>query len=257
MSKTEKWAFVDYENVGSLERVKLSDYQKLFVFCGPKNKSIRFDAIPAQGICHIELVSISTGGPDNLDFHLAFHLGKQNELASPTVDFHVISNDRGYDGLLVHLKNLGRACKRVESTPTATQTARTAKRKSVSETSEVEETATTAKPISTARKRSRSTESPPIPEKKPAASSKSVAGKTTVSSKPLSTAARRSLQQLQELDGRIRTRKKDRLLGWLKSHLPSYHLSPVPDPQQVFDEMVNARHVLVDGKSIGYDFSHL
>ena len=27
------WAFVDYENVGSLETLNISEYERLFVFC--------------------------------------------------------------------------------------------------------------------------------------------------------------------------------------------------------------------------------
>ncbi len=41
------WAFVDYENLGSLEQVDLSSYQKVFVFLGPKHKSLPSASCPA------------------------------------------------------------------------------------------------------------------------------------------------------------------------------------------------------------------
>lgn len=32
------WAFVDYENVGSLENLDIQKYDRIFIFCGPKIK---------------------------------------------------------------------------------------------------------------------------------------------------------------------------------------------------------------------------
>lgn len=209
-----KWAFIDYENVGSLERVNLVDYQRLFVFCGPKNKSIKFETIPADGICHIELLSIMTGGRDNLDFHLAFHLGKEHQLALLEIQFDIVSNDTGFNGLVNHVKRLGRACKRLDSL--------------------------------------KSTKKIAIESKKPTKK----AGKSVGSNKSLTEPAAKLLEKLKGLDGRVRTKKKDRLLGWLKSNIPALHLSNAPAPQAVFEELVRAGFIAVDEKnSLTYDFS--
>lgn len=107
------WAFVDYENVGSLEALHISDYERIFVFCGPKNTRIKMGAIPSGGFCKIELIGVTTTGPNNLDFHLAFHLGRFHEIADKGVTFHIISNDAGFNGLVNHLKKIGRNCKKV------------------------------------------------------------------------------------------------------------------------------------------------
>jgi hypothetical protein len=107
------WAFVDYENVGSLEGLNISDYQRVFVFCGPKNTRIKVGALPTEGFCRIELIGVTTTGANNLDFHLAFHLGRFHEVADKGVSFHIISNDSGFNGLVNHLKKLGRSCKKV------------------------------------------------------------------------------------------------------------------------------------------------
>ncbi|QBQ53380.1 PIN domain-containing protein [Nitrosococcus wardiae] len=114
------WAFVDYENVGSLEALNISAYERVFVFCGPKNTKIKVGALPSDGFCRIELIGVTTMGANNLDFHLAFHLGRFHEVAEKGVAFHVISNDSGFNGLVSHLKKLGRNCKKVgtkEATP--------------------------------------------------------------------------------------------------------------------------------------------
>jgi len=112
-----KWAFVDYENTGSLEGLKSSDYERIFVFCGPKNRSMKFGSIPSNGFCRIELLSIGTSGPNNLDFHLAFHLGRFHESAPKDVEFHIISSDNGFNGLVNHLKKMGRNCTRLAIHP--------------------------------------------------------------------------------------------------------------------------------------------
>ena len=109
------WAFVDYENVGSLEALKLSDYARVFVFCGPKNTRIKTGALPAGEICRIELIGISTTGANNLDFHMAFHIGRLHEIAEKDVAFHIVSNDAGFNGLVHHLKKIGRTCKKVST----------------------------------------------------------------------------------------------------------------------------------------------
>jgi len=111
------WAFVDYENVGSLEGINLSEYEKVFLFCGPRNNKIKFGILPSSEFCSIELIGITTMGNNNLDFHLAFHLGRFHEIADKTVTFHIISDDSGFNGLVNHLKKIGRTCKKVATKP--------------------------------------------------------------------------------------------------------------------------------------------
>lgn len=111
------WAFVDYENIGSLEAINLSEYEKVYVFCGPRNTKIKFGILPSSGFCSIELIGVTTMGNNNLDFHLAFHLGRLHEVADETIAFHIISNDSGFNGLVNHLKKIGRKCKKVATKP--------------------------------------------------------------------------------------------------------------------------------------------
>ncbi len=108
-----KWAFVDYENTGSLKELKLSDYGRILVFCGPKNTQIKFGSIPTNEFCSIEIIGVSTMGSNNLDFHIAFQLGRFHESAGPEIEFNIISNDHGFNGLISHLKKIGRKCKRI------------------------------------------------------------------------------------------------------------------------------------------------
>lgn len=120
------WAFVDYENHGSLEEVPFSDYQRVFVFCGPKNRNLKFGDIPSNGFCRLEVIRTSTTQRNNLDFHLAFYLGRLHESSSEDVAFHVYTDDGGFDGLISHLHMIGRKCKKLKkSKPNAPETSTT------------------------------------------------------------------------------------------------------------------------------------
>lgn len=111
------WAFVDYENIGTLEGLNISDFERIFVFCGPKNTKIKIGSLPSDGFCKIEFIGINTTGSNNLDFHLAFYLGRFHEVADNEICFNVVSNDAGYNGIVNHLKKIGRTCKKVEIAP--------------------------------------------------------------------------------------------------------------------------------------------
>jgi hypothetical protein len=107
------WAFVDYENVGSLERLPLKNYDRVIVFFGPNNQQLKFGEIPVGDGCRMQIIKLQTQGKNNLDFHLVFQLGRFHETVSADIEFHLVSNDNGMNGILEHLKTLGRSCKKM------------------------------------------------------------------------------------------------------------------------------------------------
>ncbi len=113
-----KWAFVDYENVGTLKSWKLSGYGRLIVFCGPQNHRVTLDP---DWSGELSLLKVRSTGSNNLDFHLVLHLGRHHETADPTIEFHVFSRDHGFDGVLSHLRTLGRTCRRIADPPVPKQ----------------------------------------------------------------------------------------------------------------------------------------
>ncbi len=265
------WAFVDYENVRSLESVNLANYQRVFIFCGPQNKSLKFDELPASGISRIELISVPTSSKNNVDFHLAFHLGVEHGHADPAVSFHVISNDKGYQGLLNHLELLGRSAKLVE--PNAAKKA--APRKVASKKAASEKTPTTTRDdagnkTSSGRKREDAGTGTGAGTGKEAAGKASsrtksagnikVATPTKTVTKikikanraaALSDAASKLFAQLQ-ITGSNRPKTKTRVLAWLKSHVKSLHMSPEPSPESIFDEWKAAGMLSLTGSTISY-----
>ncbi len=190
------WAFVDYENLGSLEDVSLMQYERLYVFCGPKNNKLKLGDLPAEGFCRIELIGLKTSGRNNLDFHLAFYLGRYHEAADPGVGFHVLSNDGGFDGIIEHLQKLGRSCERVGTRSTPKRA---------------------AAPKAAAPKQARQprAEAKPVPAPQPVVQ--------------LGEQARQVVAQLKQLDEKKRPTKKAKLLNWLVSQLRGQPNSEAPD----------------------------
>lgn len=107
------WGFVDYENIGSLKDIDFSKYQKLFIFCGPKNPNIKLGNKVINEFINIQIIKLNTNGANNLDFHIAYYLGKFSHTASKETEFHVISKDNGFNGLVSHIKKTGRICKKI------------------------------------------------------------------------------------------------------------------------------------------------
>ncbi|BBO69290.1 hypothetical protein DSCA_32200 [Desulfosarcina alkanivorans] len=107
------WGFVDYENIGSLKDIDFSTYQKLFIFCGPKNPNIKLGNAAISEFITIQIIKLKTNGANNLDFHIAYYLGKFSQTAPKETQFHVITRDNGFNGLVNHIKKTARMCKKI------------------------------------------------------------------------------------------------------------------------------------------------
>mgnify|MGYP003610423677 CR=1 FL=1 len=99
---------IDLESVqpATLEALAAGDYRVL-IFVGKSQPRLKFELVEsAQRLGNrVEYVKLSGSGPNALDFHIAFYVGR---LASsdPTMHFHIISKDTGFDPLINHLKSL-------------------------------------------------------------------------------------------------------------------------------------------------------
>jgi hypothetical protein len=108
---------IDSENVqpNSIEKLR-HDHFRVVVFVGANQKRIDIDvakAVQALGQ-NGEYVQISGNGPNALDFHIAFYIGKYS-LEFPDAYFHIISKDKGFDPLIKHLKDKKIYCTRSAS----------------------------------------------------------------------------------------------------------------------------------------------
>jgi len=107
------WAFVDYENIGCLEELAFNNYERILIFCGPRNSKINLGSSAIPDFLKIEIIKLKSTGANNLDFHISYYLGKFTQTAKPAIQFHVISNDNGFNGLISHINKSGRICKKI------------------------------------------------------------------------------------------------------------------------------------------------
>ena len=101
------YVLIDYENVQpAVLSVLEKEHFKVIVFVGANQSKISFDlAAQLQRLGpNASYVKISGNGPNALDFHIAYYLGKL-AAAEPDAYFHIISKDTGFDPLINHLKS--------------------------------------------------------------------------------------------------------------------------------------------------------
>ncbi|WP_417345904.1 PIN domain-containing protein [Ferrimonas sp.] len=108
-----KWAFIDYENIGSLDKVDLGAYDKVVLLVGAKQPKVDLGTQRYHSPIELTLVQVQEIQSNNLDFHLSYYLGKFDALESPDIAFDVISNDNGFTPLVVHIRSNGRQCNQV------------------------------------------------------------------------------------------------------------------------------------------------
>lgn len=107
---------IDLENVKpeSIEKLK-HEHFRVVVFVGT-NQKLDFpivNAVHSLG-SNGSYVQISGNGPNALDFHIAYYIGKFSA-ANPDAYFHIISKDKGFDPLIKHLKEQKIFCSRSSS----------------------------------------------------------------------------------------------------------------------------------------------
>jgi PIN domain-containing protein len=110
--KNKKWVFVDHENVGHLNDFETDDIDKIFVFVGATHKTLKINFIKLNDNVSLDIIKIKKIGENNLDFHLAYHLGKLDVTSDLDIEFIVLSADKGFDHLIQYVNDNGRICYR-------------------------------------------------------------------------------------------------------------------------------------------------
>lgn len=100
------YVLVDYESVQPKDIAVLDqEHFRLMLFVGAHQAKIPFELAAAMQQMgeRAEYIKISGNGPNALDFHIAFYIGRL-ALQNPDAYFHIISRDGGFDPLIQHLK---------------------------------------------------------------------------------------------------------------------------------------------------------
>lgn len=97
---------IDFESIqpDSLSAL-MEDHFHVYLFVGANQARLPFElasAVQKLGT-RAQYIKITGNGPNALDFHIAFYIGK---LAAEDAGafFHIISRDKGFDPLIAHLK---------------------------------------------------------------------------------------------------------------------------------------------------------
>jgi hypothetical protein len=119
------YILIDFENLqpqaGDLSLLRGDEY-RVRIFHGVHQNKFdvgMYKALQPLGD-RVELIQSDRQGPDVLDFHISFYLGRllqehldQQAAAANVARFFVISKDKGFDSLLVHIRTLGFEAHRV------------------------------------------------------------------------------------------------------------------------------------------------
>ena len=103
------YVLIDFENVCPTSLASLeADCFKVVVFVGANQGRIPFGMVSAMQQLGQRgaYVKIAGNGPNALDFHIAYYIGRL-AVSEPSSFFHVISRDTGFDPLIRHLKEAG------------------------------------------------------------------------------------------------------------------------------------------------------
>jgi PIN domain len=110
---------IDFENVQpkALDRLKPGE-SRIKVFLGQHQTKLMLELVQALQPfgSDAEYIQIQGSGPDAVDFHIAFYIGRL-AAAHPGATFNIISKDRGFDPLVKHLSALGIGCQRLPEIP--------------------------------------------------------------------------------------------------------------------------------------------
>ena len=108
---------IDFENVQPKDLAQLRGRPfKTKVFCGANQTKVPFDlAAELQPLGpDAEYIKIQGTGPNALDFHIAYYIGRLSS-EIPGATFHIVSKDKGFDPLIKHLQTQNVTCDRLSA----------------------------------------------------------------------------------------------------------------------------------------------
>lgn len=109
VQKSTSYVLIDFENVQPKNLEILADHPfRVLVFVGENLAKVPFGLAQAMQVLgkNARYIKISGNGPNALDFHIAYYIGKL-AATDNNAQFHVISKDKGFDPLIRHLKGQG------------------------------------------------------------------------------------------------------------------------------------------------------
>ncbi len=109
---------IDFENVQKLdfEHIDLTDTE-IIIFVGKSQNRIPFPVVEKTQVLgeRVRWLKIAGDGKNNLDFHIAFELGRLCERFTKDIELIILSMDSGYDSLMKYINDFGIPIKRISN----------------------------------------------------------------------------------------------------------------------------------------------
>jgi hypothetical protein len=109
---------IDFENVQKLdlELINLDDTE-IAIFVGKSQNRIPFTVVEKTQALgeRVRWLKIAGDGKNNLDFHIAFELGRLCERFKKDIELIIRSMDSGYDALMKYINDFGIPIKRISN----------------------------------------------------------------------------------------------------------------------------------------------
>ena len=112
----EKYLLIDFENVNKISFTELDRSTNILIFSGANQKKINLELVKQTQPFgeKVKWIEIEGSGKNNLDFHLAYFLGKRVSEHNKA-SFFVLSKDTDFDNLIKFIQARKVKCKRITS----------------------------------------------------------------------------------------------------------------------------------------------
>ena len=112
----KRFILIDFENMQKIDFELIDTTNtEIVIFVGKSQNKIPFPLVEkAQTLGdRIKWQKITGNGKNNLDFHIAFELGRLSEKLKPDVELIILSKDSGYDSLIKYVNASGIHTRRI------------------------------------------------------------------------------------------------------------------------------------------------
>lgn len=229
---SKPYVLIDFENVQpkTLDRLQPGAV-RIKVFLGQHQTRLMLELVQALQPfgADAEYIAIQGNGPDAVDFHIAFYIGRL-AAAEPGASFTIVSKDKGFDPLVRHLVGIGIPCQRVpeiEGSPVAAKPAAKKAAKAVQK----------AVP-KVAAKKAPARQAPAKPASAPAAKS----------------AAKGTTTRTAEVIARLKKSSKPAKMTTLRSSIKSWFKPALDDKavDAIVQSLQSSKAIAVDGTKVSY-----
>jgi hypothetical protein len=116
-AQMREYILIDFENVQPTTVAGLKPGAcGILLFLGEKQAKVSIELMQALQPfgASVEVIRISGSGPNAVDFHIAYTIGRLAQ-AHPDAGFNIVSRDTGFDPLVRYVTKAGIRCRRVAS----------------------------------------------------------------------------------------------------------------------------------------------